>query len=85
MDKLSAEEIRDYKAMIEKQKKKPVLKNKNNDNNKNVITQAYIHALCLKRGVSLSEPVNVSESVKEKIYQLYLSGVLPLRLGGVNI
>lgn len=85
MDKLSPEEIRDYKAMIEKQKKKPILKNNDNNNDKNIITQAYIHALCLKRGVSLSEPVHVSESLKDKIYQLYLLGVLPLRLGGVNI
>lgn len=85
MNKLSSEELKDYNAMIEKQKSKPVLENKSKNNSKNIITEAYIHALCVNRGVSLSESVNVSENTKNKIYQLYLSGVLPLRLGGINL
>lgn len=85
MDRLSSEEIKDYNAMIEKQNSKPVLENKSRNNSKNIITEAYIHALCVNRGVSISESVNISESTKNKIYQLYLSGVLPLRLGGINL
>jgi coproporphyrinogen III oxidase-like Fe-S oxidoreductase len=84
MDQLTSEEIKDYQSMIEKQKSKPILEDKKN-NAKNIITEAYIHSLCLERKVSLKEPIRVSDKTKNKIYELYLSGVLPLRLGGVNL
>jgi|LakMenE01Jun11ns_1017448.scaffolds.fasta_scaffold8178238_2 hypothetical protein len=84
MDQLTPEEIKDYTSMIEKQKSKPILDDKKNTA-KNIITEAYIHSLCLDRKVSLKEPIHVSDKVKNKIYDLYLSGVLPLRLGGVNL
>jgi|LakMenEpi03Aug12_release.lakeMendotaPanAssembly.Ray.scaffolds.fasta_scaffold93804_3 hypothetical protein len=88
MDKLSPEERADYQAMLEKQQRKPVLKNKLSKEaptDIDLVTEAYIHYLCLERGVALKEAVNVPNDLKDKIYKLYLNGVLPVRLGGVNI
>ena len=89
MDKLSTEELRDYHAMRQKQIYKPVLKPVSNKprkyNELDWITQAYIHQLCLRKGVALKESIAVSETTKQAIHKLYLAGVLPVRLGGVNM
>jgi hypothetical protein len=88
MDKLSPEERTDYQAMLDKQRRKPVLKNKplvpEMISDTDIVTEAYIHYLCLQRGVALKESVSIPNEIKEKIYKLYLDGVLPVRIGGVN-
>lgn len=89
MDKLSPNELSDYNAMRYKQQHKPILKSNANKNKPltetDLITQAYIHHLCLCKGIALTEPVKVNEQTKKVIHQLYLGGVLPVRLGGINI
>lgn len=89
MDKLSLEELADFQAMMEKQRTKPILKNKKVEShtptNEDLVTEAYIHYLCLERGVALKEALHVPAELKSKIYRLFLDGVLPVRLGGVNV
>lgn len=87
MEKLSPDELLDYNAMRYKQQHKPILKSSKSKRPTEVdlITQAYIHQLCLRKGIALKEPVDVDDSTKKIIHDLYLGGVLPVRLGGINI
>lgn len=85
MDTLTPEEVKDYKAMLHKQRHKPRATKQQPVNIKNVITDAYIQSLCLSRSIVLKEQVNVSAEMKDKIQDLYIKGVLPIRLGGINL
>jgi hypothetical protein len=86
MDKLTPQELKDYKAMLSKQHRKPKSAPKSPTSNvKNVITDAYVQSLCIRRGIVIKEPLQISPEMKDNIQNLYIKGVLPIRLGGINL
>ncbi len=83
--KLSPEEARGYAMMRLRQQGKPLPSVTSKDNNpKDIIAQAYIESLCFRKKITPVQPIQLSQTLKENIYSLYLSGVLPIRLGGVD-
>lgn len=52
--------------------------------NMNLVTDAYITSFMLRKKVICDEKIEIPESVKDLIYELYLAGVLPMRLGGIT-
>ena len=87
MDSLTPQELKDYKAMLSKQRRKPksASKSPSTTSVKNVITDAYVQSLCIRRSIVLKEPLQVPTEMKDNIQRLYIKGVLPVRLGGINL
>lgn len=52
--------------------------------NKNLVTDAYIASFMLRKKITCDEKIEIPDSVKDLIYELYLAGVLPMRLGGIT-
>jgi len=49
-----------------------------------IVTEAYIQTFCHRRRIQPKEPVELDASTRSLTYRLFLAGVLPIRLGGVN-
>lgn len=88
----SVEEARGYYAMrmIQKDKKIscvakipacPIPK----ENVRNLVTEAYIQTFCHRKKLRPKGEIKLNSATQNTIYKLYLSGVLPVRLGGINI
>lgn len=50
-----------------------------------IVTEAYIHTFCHRKRLTPKAPVVLDAPSRTLAYKLYVAGVLPLRLGGVNV
>jgi hypothetical protein len=53
-------------------------------NPKRVIAQAYLQAFSFQKGIEPEQPIELPKDIQEMIYELYHSGALPMRLGGMD-
>lgn len=86
--KLSAKDAYGYTAMKLRQQKKPVniptaSETNSKDYHKNIISKAYIESICFRKKLIPTDKVIIPENLKDTIYKLYVSGVLPMRFGGI--
>lgn len=50
-----------------------------------IVAEAYLHTLYQRNRINPRIPVEVDPEMRTRIYKFYLAGVLPIRLGGINI
>ncbi len=50
-----------------------------------LVVEAYLQTYYQRNRVTPRTPVELEPELREKIYKFYLAGVLPIRLGGVNL
>lgn len=79
----SPTDARGYYCMRRRQQKQtvPVASASKED----VVAQAYLHTFALRNRVTPQEWPRLDAKTKAIVYDLYLAGVLPVRLGGVNV
>ena len=82
--KLPIEEARDYYKMRMRQKNKTVSNPSEIQSTKRVIVEAYIESIRFRKGIEPNESITLSDGLQESIYKLYLSGALPIRIGGID-
>lgn len=50
-----------------------------------LVVEAYLQTFYQRNRVTPRSSVELEPELREKIYKFYLAGVLPIRLGGVNL
>lgn len=50
-----------------------------------LVTEAYLQTYCHRKRVQPKEPVQLDATTRALVYRLFVAGVLPVRLGGVNL
>lgn len=66
------------------QRKTPSVPVKKNENIE-LVAEAYLQTFCHRKRLQPKEPIALEPSVKQQLYKFYVAGVLPIRLGGVNL
>jgi hypothetical protein len=83
--KLPPEEAKAYAFMRLRQQGKPIPKSSMAPiTPKDIISQAYLESLCFRKKIYPTQPLQLNQTLKDHIHTLYLSGALPMRLGGVD-
>ena len=81
-ESMTQEEKEAWQNMNRFQKDKTIL---NRYIQRDIVAQTYLKSFMLRKGICCEEQILLSDEIKEYIYELYLAGVLPMRLGGVNL
>lgn len=50
-----------------------------------IVAEAYVHTFCHRKRLTPKEPIVLDAPTRTLAYKLYVAGVLPVRLGGVNL
>lgn len=78
---LSEKDAEDFKSMIERQRNFSDISQSPKE--MDLVIQAYIQVFSIKKGISCPGFIP-DQKMKQKIFDLYTKGVLPVRIGGID-
>jgi len=85
---LSPEDARAYYHMRLVQQRQPLPRASSRgvkQSREDIVVEAYLHTLCQRHRIAPRTPVELDPETRARIYKFYLAGVLPIRLGGINL
>lgn len=85
---LSPEDARAYYQMRLVQQRQPLPRTASRgakQSREDIVVEAYLHTLCQRHRITPRTPVELDPETRARIYKFYLAGVLPIRLGGINL
>lgn len=84
--KLTPDEAYGYTSMKLRQQKKvqKLAQIQRTPDHKSIVSQAYVDTVCFKKNLFPTETIRMNDTLKDSIYKLYVAGVLPMRLGGLD-
>ena len=85
--KLTPAEAYGYTAMRLRQQGKDIpacIHQYSLENPKDLIARAYVESILFKKRIGLTENLKLPEKMVDQIYDMYLFGTLPIRMGGLD-